>query len=83
MIPTGLLPVRPYVLQKLAMGKVKQPVTMMTYLTVGMLADCLMFTGYCLLCRIRQQIYKSQTPEKNFVQKKKDRNTGFSVQNEI
>lgn len=43
---------------------------MTTYLTVGMLADCLMFTGYCLLCRIRQQIYKSQTPEKMSQRKK-------------
>lgn len=45
---------------------------MMTYLTVRMLADCLMFTGYCLLCRIRKQIYKSQTPEKICQKKKKE-----------
>lgn len=70
MIPTGLLPVRPYYRNWL-WENVKQPVTMMTYLTVGMLADCLMFTGYCLLCRIRQQIYKSQTPEKICQKKKK------------
>lgn len=61
MIPTGLLPVRPYVLQKLVIGK---PQATCHYDGIFGDAGRLMFIGYCLLCRIRQQIYKSHTPEK-------------------